>query len=237
MASPNLGAKNAPSTKLAAAAPAKPRPVEGPVRGREQVMLRYEFYRDGFRAMVTILPIVGLALVGSVGLNIAQYRRPDINHYFAVDPDNRITEIKALREPYVNDAKLLSWVSERVTKAYRMDPVNYKSQVAEMAMDFTPEGYESYIESLKSSGVIEFMTKNLLVSSAIPTGTPLVVERNITPSGVYYWRVQVPVLVSYTSATKVAQKKRVIEVVVVRRHTVEAASGIGISQFVATDTN
>lgn len=234
MAALTLGAKKAPPSKPASAASRDKPPPKGAL---EPITLRYEFYRDGFRVLAAILPVIGIALCGSVYLNIWQYKRPERQHYFAVDPDNRITEIKALTEPYVNDAKLLSWVSERVTKAYRLDPVNYKSQVAQMAGDFTPEGYESFIESLKSSGVIEFITKNLLISSSVPMGTPLVVQRGVTESGVYFWRVQTPVLVSYTSATKSAQIKRVVEVVVVRRHTVEAPSGIGISQFVATDTN
>jgi hypothetical protein len=43
-------------------------------------------------------------------------------------------------------------------------------------------------------------------------------------------------MVDYRSAQKSAQKKRVIEVTVVRRQTIESPDGIGISQFVASDS-
>lgn len=202
----------------------------------ERVALRNSFYRDGFRSLVTGTPIIALCLLISIGLNVVQFNRPAQNHYFAIDSENRLVPIRSLSEPYITEAWLLNWVSTTVTRSYRIDPQNYKSQVMEMAPDYTSEGLQQYIDSLKSSGTIDFITKNLLVSSAIPTGTPLVVERNVTPSGVYYWRIQVPILVEYRSATKSAQKRRVVEVVVVRRQPLDSPKGVGISQFVATDT-
>jgi intracellular multiplication protein IcmL len=222
---------------MAALKPAPKPTMPKNVGGLERVTLRNEFYRDHFRQLVIATPLLAGALLASVGLNMFQFSRPAVNHYFAIDADGRLVPIKSLREPFVTEAKLLNWVVEKATRAYRMDPQNYKAQVSEMSGDFTIEGYAQYVESLKSSGMIDFMTKNLLVSSAIPTGAPLIVERNLTPDGVYYWRVQVPVLVEYRSATKQAQKKRIIEVVVVRRPTVESPQGIGISQFVANDVN
>jgi intracellular multiplication protein IcmL len=202
----------------------------------ERITLRNGFYRDGFRSLVTGTPILALCLLVSIGLNVVQFNRPAQNHYFAIDPENRLVPIRSLSEPYITEAWLLNWVSTTVTRSYRIDPQNYKAQVMEMAPDYTPEGLQQYIDSLKSSGTIKFITDNLLVSSAIPTGTPLVVERNVTPSGVYYWRIQMPILVEYRSATKSAQKRRVVEVVVVRRQTMDSPKGVGISQFVATDT-
>lgn len=211
------------------------KPQSNNTGGLERIKLRNEFYRDGFRYLVTSQPLLAIALVISLGFNVAQFKRPPQNHYFAIDGENRLVPIRALSEPFITEAKLLSWVNERVAKAYRMDPQNYKAQVNEMIPDFTPNGFAQYVESLKASGIIDFMVKNLLVSSATSTGVPLITERNVTPNGTYYWRVQVPILVEYRSATQAATKKRIVEVVVVRRHTVESPQGIGISQFIARD--
>lgn len=201
----------------------------------ERVSLRNDFYRDRFRMLVTAVPVLAVALLVSMGLNAVQFSQKPKNHYFAIDADGRLIPIKSLSEPYVTEGRLLTWVSETVTRAYRMDAQNYKAQVMEMSDDFTPEGFAEYTESLQSSGTIEFLTKNLLISSATPTGAPLIVERNLTQSGAYYWRIQIPMLVEYKSGLKAASKKRIVEVIVVRRHTVESKQGIGISKFFAKD--
>ena len=202
----------------------------------ETIKLRNEFYRDKFRMMATATPLLVFALLVSIALNVMLVNRKPVNHYFTVDLAGRVIPVRALSEPYVTDAMLLNWVTEKVAKAYQMDPQNYRAQVGELEPFFTTEGYQQYIESLKSSGTIDLITKNLLVSSAVPMKTPVVVERNTTAEGVYYWRIQIPMLVDYRSSTKSAQKKRLVEVVVVRRQTLESPQGIGISQFVASDT-
>lgn len=201
----------------------------------ETIMLRNEFYRDKFRMLATALPLLVVALVVSIALNVVLVNRKPTHHYFTIDQVGRVIPIKALSEPYVTEAMLLNWVTEKVAKAYQMDPQNYRDQVGELEPFFTTDGYQQYIESLKSSGTIDLLTKNLLVSSAVPLKTPVIVERNVTPAGVYYWRVQVPMLVDYRSSTRSAQKRRLIDVVVVRRQTLESPQGIGISQFVASD--
>lgn len=185
--------------------------------------------------LATALPLLVIALLVSIAANVVLLNRKPVNHYFTIDQAGRVIPIRALSEPYVTDALLLNWVTEKVAKAYQMDPQNYRAQVGELEPFFTPEGYQQYIESLKTSGTIDLLTKNLLVSSAVPLKTPVIVERNTTSGGVYFWRIQVPMLVDYRSSTKSAQKRRVIDVVVVRRQTLESPQGIGISQFVATD--
>lgn len=200
----------------------------------ESVQLRNEFYRDKFRMLATATPILICALLLSLGMNFVLATRKPINHYFAVDGAGRIVPIRALSEPYVTDAYLASWVSEKVSRAYSMDPQNYRRQVSDLEPFFTPDGHQQYVNSLQTSGTIDVMTKNLLVLSGVPTGAPVVVSRGVA-DGVHFWKLQVPMLVEYRSSTKSAQKKRMVEVTVVRRQTIESAEGIGISQFVASD--
>ncbi|MFK4705805.1 intracellular multiplication protein IcmL [Roseateles asaccharophilus] len=216
-----------------ASTPTKPLKTK-PTGALERVAMRYEFYRDNFRTLATATPILVIALLVSVVLNFVLATRKPRVEYFAVDPAGRIVPIRSLNEPYVTDAYLNRWVAETVARAYSMDPQNYRRQVQDLQEYFTPEGYESYVQSLQSSETISFMTRNLLVMSAIPMGTPIVAGRGEV-NGIYFWKVQIPMLVDFRSGTKTAQKKRLIEVTVVRRQTIEAPAGIGISQFVATD--
>lgn len=200
----------------------------------EHVTLRFDFYRDMFRTLATSTPILVAALLLSIILNFVLATRKPRVEYFAVDPAGRIVPIRSLNEPYVSDAYLSRWVAEAVGRSYSMDPQNYRTQVGDLAQYFTTEGYESYLQALQSSETISFMTKNLLVMSSIPMGTPVVAGRGQV-NGIYFWKVQIPMLVDFRSGTKTAQKKRLVEVTVVQRQPIEAPAGIGISQFVATD--
>ncbi|MEJ6002670.1 type IVB secretion system apparatus protein IcmL/DotI [Paucibacter soli] len=201
----------------------------------ERVQLRNEFYRDKFRAMATSMPILLVALLLSICMNFVLATRKPQDRYFAVDPAGRIVPIRSLQEPYVTDAYLATWVSEKVSRSYSMDPQNYRRQVGDLQPFYTPEGYEQYVQSLQSSGTIDLITKNLLVMSGVPMGAPIVAARGEV-NGIYYWKVQIPMLVDFRSGTKTAQKKRIVEVTVVRRQTIESPDGIGISQFVASDS-
>jgi len=203
--------------------------------GLERVVLRNEFYRDKFRMMATSMPILVVALLVSIGLNFVLATRQPRSSYFAVDPAGRIVPIRSLLEPYVTDAYLGAWVSEKVARAYSMDPQNYRRQVGDLQPYFTTDGYEQYVQSLQTSGTIELITKNLLVMSAVPTGVPIVASRGEV-NGIYFWKVQIPMLVDFRSGVKQTEKKRIVEVTVVRRQTIESPDGIGISQFVASDS-
>lgn len=212
-------------------------PVNQPARGgaAEAVGLRFEFYRDRFRTLVAAVPVLGIALLVSLAMNVVLLNRQPERFFFTVDSAGRVIPIRPLSEPYLTDANITAWVADKVIRAYAMDPKNYRQQISDMSGDFTPDGYQSYVRSLESSGILSFLVENLVVSSAIPTGVPLIVAQGTLPDGTYHWRVRVPVLVDYRSATKQSSVKRVVEVVVVRRHTIEAPLGIGIAQFVATE--
>lgn len=218
------------------AAPQKPFPRPKSTGAGEKVHLRFEFYRDMFRHLATSMPILGIALLISVSLNVILATRKPVERYFTVDAAGRIIKVPALTEPYVTDSYISSWVSEKVSRAYSMDPDNYKREVSDLAPWFTPDGFDQYKGSLVSAGIIDFMTRNLLISSGVPTNAAVVVHRDIDKAtGTFYWKVQVPMLVTYRSSNKIATKKRVVEVTVVRRLTIECPDGIGISQFVASD--
>jgi intracellular multiplication protein IcmL len=214
---------------------AAPAPRSKPTGGLEQVTLRNEFYRDKFRMMASSLPVLLVALTISVSLNVVLATRKPVERYFTVDPAGRLTKIVALAEPYVTDAFVASWVSDKVSRAYSIDPQNYRREVSDLEPFFTQDGHQQYINSLQSSGTIDLITKKLLVMTAVPTGAPVVVGHGVA-DGVFFWKVQVPMLVSYRSSTQSAQKNRIVEVTVVRRQTMESPEGIGISQFVASDS-
>ena len=114
-------------------------PARQPTGGLEGVVMRNEFYRDKFRVMAGTLPVLVVALLVSIGLNVVLATRKPHERYFSVDPAGRITKIVALTEPYVTDSYVTSWVAEKVSRAYSMDPQNFRRQVGDLEPFFTPE--------------------------------------------------------------------------------------------------
>lgn len=202
--------------------------------GPNAVGLRNEFYRDKFRAMATSLPILSGALVISLALNVAlALRKPD-QSYFAVDNSGRIVPLTALAEPYVTQQYLLNWVSETATRVYSFDALNYQSQLQALQPAFTDDGYAQFLASLKSAGLLDFVKDNLMIVSATPRGVPIITQQG-DYQGTHIWQVQVPMLVTFRNNNKFAEKRLLIQMVVTRRQTLEAANGIGISQFIASE--
>lgn len=200
----------------------------------ERILLRNDFYRDNFRVLAPSNLALAIALMVSLGMNVFLAQRKLEPAYFSVDAVGRITPLIALSETYVTEPFLVNWTAEQVARAYSMDPVNYRRQVGELEGVFTTEGYDQYKSSLMESGVIDLMTKNLLVSSAVVQGVPLIVDKGLVYGSTYFWKLEVPVLVQYSSATKSSpDERRIVTITVVRRSTLENPLGIGINQFVA----
>jgi intracellular multiplication protein IcmL len=224
-----IAQKNAPSKKPGAPA-ARPQNTGG----LERVMLRNSFYRDHYRLVVSMLPMLLVALIVSLAVNVMLVNRPVQTRYFTVDTSGRVTKIVALSEAFVTEPFLTSWTTERITRAYSMDPQNFRREVGDLEPDFTAEGFLQFKQSLQDSGTLDMLQKNLMISSAVPQGAPVIVDRGTT-AGVYYWKLQIPVLVQYRSSSKSGDQKMLVSVIVVRRQTLENPLGIGISQIVATN--
>lgn len=218
-----------PPPATAKKAPAASRPSTG---AREQILLRNSWYRDGFRTNLTISLVLAIALLASVAANVVQANRKSEVVYFSTDSQGRVTPMVPLQEPFVTEPYLINWVAEAVSRAYSIDPQNYRRQVGDLQPLFTDDGYGQYITSIKDSGTLELIQKNLLVMSAVAQGAPVVVERG-TVGGRAFWRLRVPMLVDFRSSAKSSRERRMVTVTVVRRSTLESPLGIGINQFVA----
>lgn len=208
--------------------------AESPDEIASTVHLRNRFYVDGYRATQAVMVLLGLALAGSVWLNFRQANRPaPPPAYFAVDGNGRLTPIVPLADPLLNTSQLANWVSEALAQAYTLDAKNYATQVEGNRAKFTSEGFEQYKEALVSSGTIDLIKRKVLISSATVTSAPIIVDTLRAPDGTLFWKMQAPMLVTYTSAREQLTENLMVNLVVARVPTTERASGVAINQFVS----
>jgi intracellular multiplication protein IcmL len=65
----------------------------------------------------------------------------------------------------------------------------------------------------------------------VATRAPIILEKGML-SGRYSWRVQMPILVTYQSASEFTQQNIVVTMLITRISTIESPRGIGIAQII-----
>ena len=204
--------------------------------GTELVRFRNDFYRDEYRNKAAILRYGAGALLASVLLNGALgwalvHKRPV---YFAATSDGRILPLVALSRPAMEDRAVVSWATEVATSAYSYDFVNWRSALSGLSPDFTKEGFGSFIGSLHHSGNLKLVSDNRMVASAVPTEAGVIVAKGLL-KGVYVWKIQVPILVTYQAAKSSVSQNLLVTLLVVRRSVLSHPKGLAVAQFLAEE--
>jgi intracellular multiplication protein IcmL len=195
------------------------------------VALRNTFYRDGQRKMVLIL-LVSMA-VNFVLASILVYviTHPPAPQYFATSINGRITPLFPLNEPNQSDSAVLQWANQAAIAAFTYNFVNYRSELQASSGFFTSDGWDQFLTALEQSNNLDAVKAKKLIVSAVATRAPIILQKGLL-NGSYAWRVQMPILVTYQSASEFSQQNNVVTMLITRVSTLNSPRGIGISQFV-----
>lgn len=200
----------------------------------ELVRLRNNFYRDNYRRLVGILLlmiIVNLGLIGTVVYLLTSRPAPQ---YFATSADGRITPLYPLSAPVVTPTELLQWANEAAVAAYTYNFVNYRKELQNTSGYFTPEGWNQFQQELRRSRNLETVIAKKLVVTAAATGAPVITDQGLL-NGRYAWKIRIPLLVTYESASERIQQPIMVNMVITRVSTLDMPKGIAIAQFYASE--
>lgn len=206
------------------------RPPTGPLA---TIVTRNEFYRDGFRnlvkiAIVQMIVIIGLILTLLVYMNTSK----PADRYFATTADGRIMNLVPLDQPNMNPAALLSWVARAASEVMTFEFNGYQRQLQQSSRYFTKEGWESFTDALQKSRIIDSVTAQKQVVTAVPRSAPIVKQQGAT-NGKYQWVIQMPLKVTYASSTQSRADNLYLTLLVERVPSLENPDGVGIAQWIA----
>lgn len=136
----------------------------------------------------------------------------------------------------LSTADILNWSTQSILEIYNYDYQNYQYNMKKIKPLFTSAGYESYLKALEDSKNLELVKSKKLFVSAVPTGDAFVSKEGLSEEGVYKWEVQVPVMVTYKSATQLVQQQVNMAIDVVRVKLAESRSGVAIHSITANVT-
>jgi intracellular multiplication protein IcmL len=134
----------------------------------------------------------------------------------------------------MEDRAVISWATTVATSAYSYDFVNWRSALSGLSPDFTKEGFSSFIGSLKASGNLKLVSDNRMVAAAVPTEAGVIVAKGLL-KGVYVWKIQVPILVTYQAAKSSVSQNLLVTLMVVRRSVLSHPKGLAVAQFLAKE--
>lgn len=151
-------------------------------------------------------------------------------HFYAKSYTNAITPLTPLYQPNVSPRALLNWASLAATAAYTMDYVGYQKSLENLAPFFTKAGYDNFITAITSANIINDLTYKKLMMSAVPIGTPTIVNEGVV-FGEYTWIIQVPIAIKYQTASEESTQLKAVSMIVSRVSPDIAPRGIGIKSF------
>ena len=207
--------------------------VDADTSGLGTVVIRNEFYRDGYRSLLKLTLVQSFVILGLIGamyyvisVNQAEYR------YFATTEDGRLVPMVPLNQPNLSAPALMSWVAQSTTEVMTFGFSDYRRRLQEASRNFTKRGWESFTQALQRSRIIEMVEANQQVLTAAPKGAPILESEGMV-AGRYQWVVQVPLALTYQSGSKPQNTGLLVTVVVVRVPRLESPNGVGIEQWVA----
>jgi len=212
-------------------APKTPAPVIGPLM---TVIVRNEFYRDGFRNMLRIaiaesIIIVALILTFIVYINAAKPQ----DHYFATTADGRIMQLVPLNLPNMGTSALMSWAAQSATEVMTFGFHDYQRRMQQSSRHFTRHGWENFTNALQKSRIIESIESTRQVVTAQPSGAPILIQEGVF-NGKYRWVVDLPLTVTYQAGTANRTDNLMVRLVIDRVPSLENPNGVGIEQWIAT---
>lgn len=203
--------------------------------GLTLVLLRNAFYRDNYRraAMALIIMVcVNALLLGSI---IFRYFNPPEPQYFASNSQGQLIRFHPLTDPVVSDNFVLQWVSDAVQKAFSLDFIHWRQQLQQASNNFTPSGWHWFLSAFQTSGDLDTLVNLSMVSNAEITGAPVILYQNVL-SGRYVWKIQIPVMITYTNVQKTIHQPLSVTVIVMRVPVQDNPDQIEINEFLPTVT-
>lgn len=195
------------------------------------ISLRNAFYRDNYRRVVLILLLSMVVNLGLGGILFYMITHPPTPKYFATSVNGRITPLFALNKPNQSDSAVLQWANQAAIATFTYNFVNFRQELQAASEFFTPRGWKQFLNALRDSNNLDAVKAKKLIVSAVATRAPIVLRKGLL-GGRYSWRVQMPILVTYQSASEFNQETNVVTMLITRISSLNSPRGIGIEQMI-----
>lgn len=137
-----------------------------------------------------------------------------------------------LTEPNMTDRAVLSWVEASITEILTFGFGDFDRRILSQKHRFTPEGWDSFVESLRDQNMrADFKLRQLVLTTA-PANMPVIVSKGVDEDLDYVWIVELPIIMTYTTNNNVRSgRNSVVSVTVARVPSSQNVRGVGIKMW------
>lgn len=165
-----------------------------------------------------------------IGFVIRLYLVPIQPNYYATSVNGITQKLTALDEPNTSDSVITQWAELVAVAAYSYDFVNYNEQLNNLENYFTDEAWSNFTQIMRASNTVDQVVSKKLIVNAVAIEPPVILAKGEL-YGVFSWRIQIPILVTYQAARGFYSQKILVNLLVSRISTLQSVNGIGIAQF------
>ncbi len=201
----------------------------------KMIVMRNGFYRDNYRftqLAVLLLLIVNLVLGSAIGYKLSN---PPAPQYFPTTNDGKLILPRSLSDPMFSEDHVLQWSADSARKTFSLDFLHWRDQLQSMRKAFTATGWTQFIESLKKSNNLKTLISQKMVINAEITGSPQVINKGPV-LGQYAWKIQFPMLISFTNAQNTIPQPVMVTMIVIRVPVSQYPDGLAVNMFYMTQS-
>jgi intracellular multiplication protein IcmL len=203
------------------------------IAATEAILRNARTFEAAYRVMAKValgLGLSTLALGGSTAWLALSKPEP---RYFATTTDGQILPLVPLDKPHQSAAEVSNFAVRAVTTSLTYDFANYRQDFNDALPFFTkPAGWNQFVDAVQESQMLDLVQKRRLNTTAVANNA-VIVREGINARGVYEWIVQIPLRVTYQSASEVTGQNFLITVHIERLQTYESPYAMAISRFIA----
>lgn len=180
---------------------------------------------------VVIAQTVGIAVLIGMLVFLGPFFQP-IWRYYAVNPAGSVMPLVGLTVPNMTNRAILSWTINSVTEIMTIGFGDFETRLLREKRRFTPDGWDSFVSAFNKQSIGEIFKHNQLVLTTVPSDTPVILSQGKNEEDIYQWKVQVPVIMTYTTNNNITQRDHtVITLTIVRVPTAHNPDGIAIKTW------
>jgi len=174
---------------------------------------------------------ITIAVLAALILFSGPFFQP-VYHYYAVDPAGQVASLTGLTAPNMTNQAVLSWSINAVTEIMTIGFGDFETKLNRQRLRFTPEGWDSFRRGFLKQDIAATFKRNQLVLTTVPSNVPVILSQGRNPDNVYEWKIQLPVIMTYTTNNNMTSRQHsIVTLTIVRVSTTHNPDGIAIKTW------
>lgn len=180
--------------------------------------------------MLNVLTLLTLLSVGFSLVLFYMITNPEESKYFSTTINGESKPLVASDIPHQSDKAITEFASLAVVAANTLNFLTAEDHYKKSRPFFTRAGWEQYTLALQSSNILNEIQAKGLIVTAVVVRPPIILQKGPL-NGVYSWRVQLVVLITYSASVSRPTVRLPVTMLIQRTSTLDTIQGIGISEF------